>query len=162
MCSNFPVPSRYIYLTLRISIPGMVCIFLTVFWTHLLPFPLNNRRGFPGSSPGKESACNTGDPSLIPGLGRSPGGGHGNPLQYPCLENPMDRGDWQATIHRVGHDWSDLARMNIDINILLSFAIWTARPSDDGASVPSVGAEGCETWEPGGLFAPCAPENWAT
>ena len=85
------------------------------------------------------------DTDLIPGLGRSPGGGHGNPLQYPCLENPMDRGDWQATIHRVGHDWSDLARMNIYINILLSFAIWTARPSDDGASVPSVGAEGCET-----------------
>ena len=81
MCSNFPVPSRYIYLTLRISIPGMVCIFLTVFWTHLLPFPLNNRRGFPGSSPSKESACNTGDPSLIPGSGRSPGKRIGYPLQ---------------------------------------------------------------------------------
>ena len=81
MCSNFPVPSRYIYLTLRISIPGMVCIFLTVFWTQLLPFPLNNRRGFPGSSPGKEPACNTGDPSLIPGSGRSPGERIGYPLQ---------------------------------------------------------------------------------
>ena len=41
------------------------------------------------------------DPGLIPGLGRSPGGGNGNPLQYSCLENPMDRGAWQATIHRV-------------------------------------------------------------
>ena len=41
------------------------------------------------------------DPGLIPGLGRSPGGGHGNPLQYSCLENPMDRGAWRATVHRV-------------------------------------------------------------
>ena len=45
-------------------------------------------RGFSGSSAGKESACSAGDPGLIPGLGRSPGGGHGNPLQYSCLENP--------------------------------------------------------------------------
>ena len=44
-------------------------------------------RGFPGSSAGKESTCNAGDPGLIPGLGSSPGGGHGNPLQYSCLEN---------------------------------------------------------------------------
>ena len=44
--------------------------------------------GFPGSSAGKESACNAGDLGLIPGLGRSPGGGHGNPLQYSCPENP--------------------------------------------------------------------------
>ena len=54
-----------------------------------------------GDSDGKESACNTGDPSAIPGLGRSPGGGHGNALQYPCLENPMDRGAWRATVHGV-------------------------------------------------------------
>ena len=44
--------------------------------------------GFPGGSDGKESACNAGDLGLIPGLGRFPGGGHGNPLQYSCLENP--------------------------------------------------------------------------
>ena len=50
---------------------------------------------------GKESACNTRDAGLIPGSGRSPGGGHGNPLQYSCLENPMDRGAWQATVHGV-------------------------------------------------------------
>ena len=47
---------------------------------------------FPGSSDGKESACNVGDMGLIPGLGRSPGGGHGNPLQYSCLENPYGHG----------------------------------------------------------------------
>ena len=53
--------------------------------------------GFPGGSAGKESACNTGDPGLIPGLGRSPGEGNGNPLQYSRLKNPMDRGAWWAT-----------------------------------------------------------------
>ena len=47
------------------------------------------------------NAGDTQDLGLIPGLGRSPGGGHGNPLQYPCLENPMDRGAWQAMVHRV-------------------------------------------------------------
>ena len=51
-----------------------------------------------GGSDGKESACSAGDLGSIPGLGRSPGGGHGNPLQYSCLENPMDRGAWQACI----------------------------------------------------------------
>ena len=50
---------------------------------------------------GKESACNAGDPSLIPGSGRSPGEGNGYPLQYSCLENPMDRGAWRATVHGV-------------------------------------------------------------
>ena len=55
----------------------------------------------------KESACNAGDLGSIPGSGRSPGEGNGNPLQYSCLENPMDRGAWRATVHgvaRVGHD----------------------------------------------------------
>ena len=56
---------------------------------------------FPGGSVGKESACSAGDPSSIPGLGRSPGEGNGIPLQDPCLENPMDGGAWQATVHGV-------------------------------------------------------------
>ena len=56
---------------------------------------------FPGDPDSKESACNVGDLGLIPGSGRSPGGGHGNPLQYSCLENPMDRGAWQATVYGV-------------------------------------------------------------
>ena len=54
-------------------------------------------RGFPGGSDGNESACNVGDLVSIPGLGRSPGGGHGNPLQYSCLETPMDREAWWAS-----------------------------------------------------------------
>ena len=64
-------------------------------------------RGFPCSSVGKESTCNAGDLGSIPGSGRSPEEGNGNPLQYPCLENSMDRGAWQGTVHgvaRVGHN----------------------------------------------------------
>ena len=56
---------------------------------------------FPGSSDGKASAYNAGDPGSIPGLGRSPGERNGNPLQYSCLENPMDRGAWWAIVHGV-------------------------------------------------------------
>ena len=56
---------------------------------------------FPDSSVGKEFACNAGDLSSIPGLGRSPGEGNGNPLQYYCLEKSMDRGAWWATFHGV-------------------------------------------------------------
>jgi len=54
---------------------------------------------FPCSSVNKESACSAGDPASTPGLGRSPGKGNGNPLQYPCLENLMDRGAWWAVLH---------------------------------------------------------------
>ena len=57
--------------------------------------------GFPCSSLGKESACSAGDQGSIPGSGRYPGEGNGNPLQYPCLGNPMDRGVWQAIVHGV-------------------------------------------------------------
>ena len=54
-----------------------------------------------GGSDIKESACNEGELGSVPGLGRSPGEGHGSPLQYSCLENPMDRGAWRATVHGV-------------------------------------------------------------
>ena len=64
--------------------------------------------GFPGGSEAKASACNVGDVGSIPGLGRSPGEGNGNPLQYSCLENPMDRGAWRATVHRVAKSWTRL------------------------------------------------------
>ena len=59
------------------------------------------KSGFPAGSAGKESACHVGDLGSVPGLGRSPGGGHGNRLQYSFLENPMDRGAWWATVHGV-------------------------------------------------------------
>ena len=63
-------------------------------------------QGFPHSSVSKASACSAGDPGSIPGSGRSSGEGNSNPVQYSCLENPMDRRVWQATVHggtRVGH-----------------------------------------------------------
>ena len=64
---------------------------------------------FPGGLDSKESACSAGGLGSIPGSGRFPGEGHGYPLQYSCLENPMDRGAWRATVHgvaKVGHDWA--------------------------------------------------------
>ena len=67
--------------------------------------------GFPGGSAGKESAHTAGDLGSVPGLGRSPGGGHGNLLQYSCLENPMDRGAWQATVHGVAESQTRLKRL---------------------------------------------------
>ena len=63
----------------------------------------------PGGSDGKESAFNGRDPGSIPGSGRSPGEGNGNPLQYSCLENSMDRGAWWATVHGVAKSWTQLS-----------------------------------------------------
>ena len=60
-------------------------------------------------SEGKEAVCDVGDPGSIPGLGRSPGEGNGNPLQYSCLEIPMDRGAWQATVHGVAKSWTRMS-----------------------------------------------------
>ena len=70
-----------------------------VFISYLMLVNLN--LGFPGGSDGKESACNAGDQSSIPGLGRSPGEENGNLLQCSCLENSMDRRAWWATVHGV-------------------------------------------------------------
>ena len=67
------------------------------------------KKGFPHGSDRKESAWNAGDPSSIPWLGRSPGGGHGNLLQYSCLENPRDRGTWWATVHGVSKSRTQLS-----------------------------------------------------
>ena len=71
--------------------------------------------GFPGGSEAKESACNagdTGDGISIPELGSSPGGGNGHPLQYSCLENPMGREAWRATVHGVEQSWISLKRLS--------------------------------------------------
>ena len=66
---------------------------------------LNTLFGFPCGSAGKESACNAGDTGSIPGSGRSPGEGNGSELQYSCLENSMDSGEWQATVHGVAKSY---------------------------------------------------------
>ena len=76
------------------------------FWLILIAYAI--WKGFPPSSVSKESACNAEDMGSIPGSGRSPGEGNGNPIQYSWLENSMDRGTLRATVHgvaRVGHDW---------------------------------------------------------
>ena len=70
-------------------------------YSAFLKSSLYTWRGFPDGSDGKESACSTGDLHSIPGLGRSSGEGNGNPFQHSCLENPMDRGSWWATVHGV-------------------------------------------------------------
>ena len=77
-------------------------------WGVTLGFPASDllewsleMLGFHGGSDGKESACSTGDLGSIPGCGRSPGEGYGNPVQYSCLENSMDGGAWRATVHGV-------------------------------------------------------------
>ena len=70
---------------------------------------IHEKLGFPCGSDGKESACNARDPGSIPGSGLSPGGGNGNSLQYSCLENPMDRGTWQAAVHEVAKHQTQLS-----------------------------------------------------
>ena len=67
---------------------------------------LSQFKGFPGGSDSKESTYNVGDPGSIPGLGRSPGEGNGNSLQYSCLENSMDKAVWQAIVHEVAKSWT--------------------------------------------------------
>ena len=75
---------------------------------------------FPGGSEIKASACNVGDLGSIPGLGRSPGEGKGNPLQYSCLENPMDRGAWWATVHGVAKSRTRLSDFTSTFTLGLS------------------------------------------
>ena len=75
--------------------------------------------GFPGGSEVKDSACNAGDLGSIPGLGRSPGEGNGNPLQYSCLENPMDGGTWWATVHGVAKSQTRLSNFTHSLTLVL-------------------------------------------
>ena len=74
--------------------------------------------GFSSSTRGKEPGCQCiRDAGSVSGLGRSPGGGHGNPLQYPCLENPMDRGAWWTTVHGVTKSWTRLKQLSVHTHI---------------------------------------------
>ena len=82
--------------TVAYQVPSSTAFSRQEYWSGL-PLPSS----FPGGSEVKVSASNAGDPGLIPGLGRSPGEGRGNLLQYSCLENPMDGGAWWATVHGV-------------------------------------------------------------
>ena len=82
--------------------------------------PLLLEKGFLGGSDGKESACNSGDLGSIPRSGRSPGEGNGNPLQYSCLKNSMDRGIWWATVLGVINSQTQLS----DFHSLTSYVSW--------------------------------------
>ena len=87
---------------LKIKSITLVMGIVSYFWE-----PYYSEKGFPVSSAGKESACNTGDLGSIPGLGRSPGGGHGSPLQYSCLKNRYGQrslAGYRPWCHRVEHD----------------------------------------------------------
>ena len=92
---------------------GFVSFLGFTFFLHLTLYSL----GFPGSLDGKAPAYSAGDPGLVPGSERSPGGGNGNPLQYSCLENPMDQGAWCATVHGVTKSRTQLS----DFSSLLHF-----------------------------------------
>ena len=72
---------------------------------------------FPSGSDDKEPTCNAEDPGSVPGLGKPPGEGRGNPLQYSCLENPMDRGAWRATVQGVAKSQTQLKRLSMHVHI---------------------------------------------
>ena len=76
-------------------------------------------RAFLSGSDGKESACKVGDPGSIPGLGRAPGEGNGNPLYYSCLENSMNRGAWRATVHGVTKSWTRLIEQLLHTHVCI-------------------------------------------
>ena len=102
VCQEFthkPIPAEHILLQQRCSVGLLV---------STSSFNSNALWGFPGSSSVKNPPANAGDTGSYPGSGRSPGEGHGNPLQYSCLRNPMDEGASRATVgsQRVGHDWA--------------------------------------------------------
>ena len=101
------VTTGYPFALLHSTFQGQVCLLLQVFLD------------FPGGSDSKASAYNVGDLGSIPGLGGSPGEGNGNSLQYSCLENPMDRGSWQAPVRGVVKSWTRLS----DFTSLSSLAL---------------------------------------
>ena len=95
-----PSPSPYFSSHFLLLLPQKTGFLFSIF-SPSHRFLLIIVLGFLGGSDGEESACNAGDPDSIPGSERSPGEGNGNLLQHSCLENPMDRGAWQATVHEV-------------------------------------------------------------
>ena len=80
--------------------------------------------GFPDGSEGKASACNAGDPGSIPGSGRFLGEGNGNPLQYSCLENSMDRGAWWAIVHGVAKNQTRLSDFTFFLSLFIMTKAW--------------------------------------
>ena len=129
--------SSYIYIYIHKYINKQIYIYLYIYIYTFIYFYLTVQ-GFPDGSDGQESACNAGDPSSIPESGRSPGEGNGNPLQYSCLENSMDRGAWQATVHGVAKSQTRLSDQQTDTrlntrsylqhagSLVAAYAIWAS------------------------------------
>ena len=86
--------------------PFLVILITTQVWTPLVYASLTVRNGLPQWLNGKASLCGAGATGSAPGSGRSPGGGHGKPLQYSCPKNPMDSGAWWAIVHGVPKSWT--------------------------------------------------------
>ena len=103
------VKSRYSFLNSINEAKVLVGIWLESLYVKVLPLYTFIFWGFPGGSDSKESACNAGDESSIPGSGRSPGEVNCDPLQYSFLEKSMDRGAWQATVHGVAKSQTQLS-----------------------------------------------------
>ena len=97
-----------------------VCVYIYVYiYIHIYIY--NGYFGLPQWLSSKESACNAraaGDSGSYPGWGRSPGGGHGNQLQYSCLNNPMDRGAWQTTVHSITKSQAQLKQHSTHADIM--------------------------------------------
>ena len=105
---DFPCSSAGNIICLQCRKPWLNSWVRKITWRRdRLPTPIF--LGFPGGSDSKESSCNTGDLGSIPGFGRSPGGGNGNPLQYSCLENSVDRGALQAPVCGVANSQTQLS-----------------------------------------------------
>ena len=126
-------------------------------------------QGFPGGSDGKVSACNAGDPALILGSGRSPGEGNGNPLQYSCLENPMDGEAWWATVHGVAKSWTRLRNFTFSDYRNTMFDPWVSQ--DNSLEMEMATHSSILAWkvpwteEPGrlqSLRSKRVQHNWAT
>ena len=108
---------NFVFLTL--SVLGSIGLARKFFWVF------HSSYGFPGGSDGKEYACHVGDPGLIPGLGKFPAEGKGYPLQHSCLENSMDTGAWQATVHGVTKSWTWLTRTRTHTHTHTHRKAWT-------------------------------------
>ena len=100
--------------------------------------------GFPGGAEVKASACSAGHLGSIPGLGSSPGEGNGNPLQYSCLENPIDGGAWQAAVHEVTKSWTRLSNFTFTFHFHALEKEMATHSSVLAWRIPGTG-------EPGGL-----------
>ena len=107
------------------------------------------KKGLLGWLSGKGLPANAGDASSIPGWGRSPGGGHSNPLQYSCQENPMDRGAWRATVNRVSKNWAWLKWLSMK-----HARVWVKQWKDTRKT--SKGKRRAK-WEISSLFLLCWP-----